>query len=41
VDGEEGIVSVLRILRDELENAMSLAGAPTVADITRSFVAPA
>ena len=41
VDGEEGVVSVLRILRDELENAMSLAGAPTVADITRSFVAPA
>ena len=41
VDGEEGVVSVLRILRDELENAMSLAGAPTVAEITGSFVSAA
>ena len=41
VDGEEGVVSVLRILREELENAMSLAGTHAIGDITRSFVAPA
>jgi isopentenyl diphosphate isomerase/L-lactate dehydrogenase-like FMN-dependent dehydrogenase len=41
VDGEEGVVSVLGILRNELENTMALAGTKTVADITRSFVAPA
>jgi isopentenyl diphosphate isomerase/L-lactate dehydrogenase-like FMN-dependent dehydrogenase len=41
VDGEQGVVSVLRILREELENAMSLAGTHAIADITRSFVAPA
>ena len=41
VDGEDGVVDVLRILREELENVMSLAGTPTIGDITGSFVAPA
>ena len=41
VDGEEGVVSVLRILREELENAMALAGTRTIADVTNAFVAPA
>jgi len=41
VAGEEGVVDVLRILRAELENAMTLAGTPTVAEITGAFVAPA
>jgi 4-hydroxymandelate oxidase len=41
VDGEQGVVSVLTILREELENAMSLAGTHAIADIERSFVAPA
>jgi (S)-2-hydroxy-acid oxidase len=41
VDGEQGVLSVLTILREELENAMSLAGTHAIADITRSFVAPA
>jgi len=37
--GEEGVVDVLRILREELENAMTLCGCATVADITRQHVA--
>jgi isopentenyl diphosphate isomerase/L-lactate dehydrogenase-like FMN-dependent dehydrogenase len=41
VGGEEGVVDVLRILREELDNAMSLAGTRTLAEITRGFVAPA
>jgi 4-hydroxymandelate oxidase len=41
VGGEEGVADVLRILRSELENAMSLAGTRTVAEITRAFVTPA
>ena len=41
VGGEEGVLDVLRILRDEFENTMTLAGTPTVAEITRAFVAPA
>jgi isopentenyl diphosphate isomerase/L-lactate dehydrogenase-like FMN-dependent dehydrogenase len=41
VNGEEGVVDVLRILRAEFENTMSLAGVRTVADIERAFVAPA
>jgi isopentenyl diphosphate isomerase/L-lactate dehydrogenase-like FMN-dependent dehydrogenase len=41
VGGEDGVVEVLRILRAELENTMALAGTRTVADITRSLVAPA
>ncbi len=36
--GEEGAARVLRLLRDELDLAMALAGAPTVADITRDLV---
>jgi len=39
--GEDGVVDVLRILRDELENAMTLCGCATVSDITREHVAPA
>jgi 4-hydroxymandelate oxidase len=37
-DGEAGATHVLRLLRDELDLAMTLAGAPTVADITRDLV---
>jgi 4-hydroxymandelate oxidase len=40
-DGEAGVVSVLRLLRDELDLAMALAGAPTLTDITRDLVRPA
>ena len=37
-DGEAGAARVLEILRSELDLAMALAGAPTVADITRDLV---
>ena len=37
-DGEAGASWVLRLLRDELDLAMALAGAPTLADITRDLV---
>jgi 4-hydroxymandelate oxidase len=40
-DGEDGVVRVLEILRDELVNAMILAGCHTVSDITPAFVARA
>ncbi|HVR98477.1 MAG TPA: alpha-hydroxy acid oxidase [Thermoanaerobaculia bacterium] len=36
--GEAGAARVLRLLRDELDLAMALAGAPTVADVTRDLV---
>ena len=36
--GEEGAIRVLAILREELERAMALLGAPTVADLDRSMV---
>jgi 4-hydroxymandelate oxidase len=36
--GEAGALSVLRLLRDELDLAMALAGAPTIADITHDLV---
>ncbi len=36
--GEAGAATVLRLLRDELDLAMALAGAPTIADITRDLV---
>jgi isopentenyl diphosphate isomerase/L-lactate dehydrogenase-like FMN-dependent dehydrogenase len=36
--GEAGAANVLRLLRDELDLAMALAGAPTVADVTRDLV---
>jgi isopentenyl diphosphate isomerase/L-lactate dehydrogenase-like FMN-dependent dehydrogenase len=39
--GEDGVVDVLRILREELENAMTLCGCSTIRDITRQHVAPA
>jgi 4-hydroxymandelate oxidase len=41
VAGEEGVVDVLRILRTEFENAMTLAGVGTVGAINGSFVSPA
>jgi 4-hydroxymandelate oxidase len=37
-DGDAGAGLALRMLRDELDLAMALAGAPTVADITRDLV---
>ena len=37
-DGEAGAAHVLRLLRDELDLAMALAGTPTIADITRDLV---
>lgn len=39
--GQEGVAAVLHILRDELDNAMALAGVPSVAEITPAFVRPA
>ena len=39
--GEDGVVDVLRILRQEFENAMALTGCRTVAEISPSLVAPA
>jgi len=36
--GESGAARVLAILREELDLAMALAGAPTVAEITRDLV---
>jgi len=36
--GQAGAEWVLRLLRDELDLAMALAGTPTVADITRDLV---
>ena len=41
VGGEDGVFDVLRILRDELGNTMSLAGTHAVSDITSAFVARA
>jgi 4-hydroxymandelate oxidase len=41
VAGEDGVTEVLRILRDEIENAMTLCGCQTVADITPAHVARA
>jgi 4-hydroxymandelate oxidase len=40
-EGEEGVASVLGILRAEVVNAMALAGCRTVAEIERDLVAPA
>ena len=40
VAGEEGVVDVLRILRGELTNTMSLAGTHALSDITPTLVAP-
>jgi isopentenyl diphosphate isomerase/L-lactate dehydrogenase-like FMN-dependent dehydrogenase len=42
VDGEDGVTRVVKILRAELRTAMTLLGAPTIADITPEHVrAPA
>jgi isopentenyl diphosphate isomerase/L-lactate dehydrogenase-like FMN-dependent dehydrogenase len=41
VDGEAGVVDVLRILREEFENTMALCGCRTVAEITSALVTPA
>ncbi|MEX0989272.1 MAG: alpha-hydroxy acid oxidase [Actinomycetota bacterium] len=41
VAGEEGVADVLRILRDEFDNAMALCGCRSVGEISRSHVAPA
>ena len=40
VDGEAGVAGALRILRAEFENAMTLTGCRTVAEITPALVAP-
>jgi 4-hydroxymandelate oxidase len=39
VNGQAGVEHVLGLLREELERAMALCGAPTVAAITRDLVA--
>jgi (S)-2-hydroxy-acid oxidase len=39
-DGEAGVANVLRILRDEFENAMALCGCRSVAEITPALVRP-
>ena len=39
VDGQAGVGNVLDLLTNELENAMALAGAPTIADITPELLA--
>jgi len=39
VDGQAGVGNVLDLLTNELENAMALAGAPTIADLTPELLA--
>jgi 4-hydroxymandelate oxidase len=39
VDGQAGVGNVLDLLSRELENAMALAGAPTIADLTSELLA--
>jgi isopentenyl diphosphate isomerase/L-lactate dehydrogenase-like FMN-dependent dehydrogenase len=41
VAGEEGVIRVLGLLRDEFDLAMALAGCREVADITPALVEPA
>ncbi|MGZ6545731.1 MAG: alpha-hydroxy acid oxidase [Actinomycetota bacterium] len=41
VDGESGVADVLRILRAEFENAMTLTGCRTVGEISGALVSPA
>ncbi len=41
VAGEAGVADVLRILREEFENAMELTGCRTIAEITSALVTPA
>ena len=38
VDGEAGVRTILQMLRDELEMAMSMCGRPTIASIDRSVL---
>jgi 4-hydroxymandelate oxidase len=38
--GEAGVARVLALLRDELDLAMALCGAPTVGDLSRDLVVP-
>ncbi len=40
LDGADGVARVLRMLRHELEEAMVLAGRPTIASIDRSLLYP-
>lgn len=39
VNGQEGVESVLEIIRNELEIAMSICGTSSVQDVTRDLVA--
>jgi 4-hydroxymandelate oxidase len=39
--GEEGVVSVLTLLRDEIESGLMLLGCPRPEDVTRAHVRPA
>jgi 4-hydroxymandelate oxidase len=39
VDGQAGVGNVLDLLTNELENAMALAGAPSIADLTPELLA--
>jgi 4-hydroxymandelate oxidase len=39
VDGQAGVGNVLDLLTNELENAMALAGAPAIADLTPEMLA--
>ena len=41
VDGASGAEAVLRILLDDFDAALALAGAPSAAQLDRSFVTPA
>jgi 4-hydroxymandelate oxidase len=38
-DGQAGVEHVLALLRDELDLAMTLCGAPTIADVGRDLIA--
>jgi (S)-2-hydroxy-acid oxidase len=40
VEGEEGVIDVLRILREELRNAMALSGCRSLEEIASSLVVP-
>jgi 4-hydroxymandelate oxidase len=39
VAGEAGVTRVLKLLHEELDNAMALCGCPTIRDITRDLIA--
>ncbi len=41
VDGQAGVTDVLRMLREEIENAMALCGCRSLGDIDASLVRPA